>query len=694
MSHAFTTLARRAATTTAVVAIALSVLPSLDAPTASAATVWHVDDDGRVGASGRSGDPMNTITAAVRRAGNGDSIVVAAGRYHEQVQVYGKQLDIVGAGIDETVLDGAVPVAGWRSVNGRWAAPWATNFSRAEDIQTTADRREAGFPEQFFVDGKALTEVTSIGAVGAGSFYNDIANKQVWIGTDPSGRLVEGSDLNWGLYLNKANGSTVSGLTVQRYATAQSHMAAVRAYSNDATLIDVAARENAYQGISAIGTNIEFRGVVADSNGHAGLHGHRADNFSVGDSTITNNNRELFDPRWAAGGIKVTTSDQFSITGSVVDDNQGPAIWIDLDVTNVTIAGNVVRDNLRSGLMLELSSDIIAVDNVITGNGQAGIYVLESQRTQVWHNTSMDNHWDLRILTGPRADVIDVDVANNTFGGSVPSGQAVVHADDWTSKRSAAQMRITWDGNQYWLPGSSNGRWISRVQNWPAPQSLSTTLVAHQQAVGNQDATASFSTADANPFAPGYASGDGRAPEGSLVRSPLPTDVAAAAGQQAGRSFPAGALTVHPTVVPVGPQSPVDPAAPTDPEAPIYVPRSVSATPTDDTVLVAWSPPLGGQQPVAYVVWVNGVEVATSTQLSALTAPRVTTAYVQVQAVASTGTRSVKSAPVVAVVGKPLTGPDGGTGGNPVDPVDPVTVDPGTQTATPLRPAVRLTSSD
>ncbi len=677
MKHPFSTLFRRAVAAATIGCIAFSTLPSFGAPTVSAATVWHVDDDGRDGASGNAGDPLNSIKAAVRRAGSGDSIVVAAGRYHEQVQVYGKQLTIIGAGIDETILDGTVPVDGWRQVGGLWSAPWATNFSRAEDIQTTADRREAGFPEQFFVDGKALTEVASISAVNANSFYNDIDYNRVWIGVDPSASLIEGSDLNWGLYLNKAHGSTVSGLTVQRYATTQANFAAVRAYSNNTTVVDVAARDNSYQGISAIGTNIEFRGVVADSNGHAGVHGHRADNFSVVDSTITNNNREVFDPRWAAGGIKVTTSDRFSITGSVVDNNQGPAIWIDLDVSNVTIASNVVRDNLRSGLMLELSSDIIAVDNVITGNGQAGIYVLESQRTRVWHNTSINNHWDLRILTGPRADVEDVDVVNNTFGGSVPSGQAVVHADDWTSKRSAEEMQINWNGNQYWLPTSSNGRWISRVQNWPDSQSLSTTLEAHQQAVGNQDATALFSTADVNPFSPGYASGDGRAPEGSLLRAPLPTDIAIAAGVQAGRSFAAGTVTVHPTVDPANPQ------APEEPEPPIYVPRSVRATQINGPIFVAWSAPAGGQQPASYVVWVNGVEVVTTTQLSALTAPIATTAYVQVQAVSSTGTRSVKSAPVVVAIAEPS-----------VEPSVKPSVEPDTDTGGSLRQAVRMTQSE
>lgn len=44
------------------------------------------------------------------------------------------------------------------------------------------------------------------------------------------------------------------------------------------------------------------------------------------------------DPSWAARGLKVTTSNVFTITDSVVDRNRGPAIWIDLQVTGTVVA--------------------------------------------------------------------------------------------------------------------------------------------------------------------------------------------------------------------------------------------------------------------------------------------------------------------------------------------------------------------
>ena len=79
---------------------------------------------------------------------------------------------------------------------------------------------------------------------------------------------------------------------------------------------------------------------------------------------IHDNNREYVDAWHSAGGLKVTESQGLEIRGNDVRRNDGPGIWTDLDVRDAVIAGNVVLDSMRSGIEIELSTDVITVDNV------------------------------------------------------------------------------------------------------------------------------------------------------------------------------------------------------------------------------------------------------------------------------------------------------------------------------------------
>ena len=111
----------------AVASVALGALAIVGAGsgTVAASRTWYVAVDGDDGASGTSGDPFATIEHAVRRAESGDTIRIGAGRFHESVQVYEETLTLIGAGVGQTVLDGATIVTGFRNdTDGRFSAPW------------------------------------------------------------------------------------------------------------------------------------------------------------------------------------------------------------------------------------------------------------------------------------------------------------------------------------------------------------------------------------------------------------------------------------------------------------------------------------------------------------------------------------------------------------------------------------------
>lgn len=507
----------------------------------SASDVIHVSVDGNDDASGGPADPVRTVTQAVRLAGSGDAIEIASGRYHESVQVYAKQVHLRAAPGADVVLDGASSITDWTAANGRWWARWHTDFNRAGHPFTTDERPEAGWPEQFFVDERNLVEVTKIASVGPGTFFHDRSADRVWVGDDPSGRAMAGSDLSWGLYLNRADGSSVTGIDVERYATETRHMAAVRAYGNDLRLEDVTVVDNARIGVSVMGERVRLDDVRAISNGHLGIHGHRSDGLVVSDSDVLDNNRERFDAFHSAGGIKVTESTNLLVDGSRVIGNRGPGVWTDLDTQKVAITSNLITRNARSGVEIELSERVVVADNTVHANGEAGVWVLESRDVDVWHNSVLNNVRDVWIEDGPRDDVQNVTVVNNLLGGDAGNGAvgAVLNVDDWTEQRSADAMNVFIASNRYWLVPGSKTSAVSRWAAWPRPLEVSKTISEHVAATGGGEGS-DVVVSGSDPFS--RSASDARQPDGSKPgRAPIASVV--------------GALAMSSSAAPIGPLS-------------------------------------------------------------------------------------------------------------------------------------------
>ncbi len=533
----------------------------------SAARTWYVTVDGDDGGTGYFDSPLATIGRAVQRAQSGDSIRIGPGTFHESVQVYGKAVHLKGAGIGETVLDGARVVTGFvADSDGRYSAPWFTDFQRTVYDPSVPhvfpDRPEAGWPEQFFLDGVQLDEVTSRGAVGPGTFYHDRSGDRVVIGDDPAGRLVEGSDLSWGLYFNHADGASANGLSVNRYATEERHMAAVRAYADDLSLTDVEVRDNARMGLSIIGDRVDVFRSLAIDNGYMGMHGHRAADVSIRNSQLVGNNREVFDPWHASAGMKITESQGIMFSGNTVSENHGPGFWTDLDVTDTVIKNNYFRDNFRSGVEIELSSGVIVVDNVSTGNGEQGVWVLESSQVDVWHNYLAGNERGVWVLDGPRGDVDDVTIGNNVLADP-SSEKMLVAVDDWTQARNANMMNVSLDGNRYWTSGSATG--LLRWSNWPAPLTINRSLEEIRTHHGHE-ANGQAAVGGSNPFTTAQFAG-----------APVPARVESVRSTSA--STTTAPTTTAPTTTVAPPSTTVAPTTTAPPPTTAPAPTTTAATP-------------------------------------------------------------------------------------------------------------------
>lgn len=510
------------------------VVPVLSDSAVSAARTIHVAPWGNDSGSGSSGSPYGTIEHAVRQARSGDTISLRGGTYNESVQIYNKRVMIKSADGERAVLDGAVPVTGFRKSGGDWYANnWKKQFSRTQGPMVSSAQPEAAYPDQVFLNGVPLRQVLKRWKVVPGTFYHDTAGDRIWIGDNPTGKTVEASNLSWALYFNRANGSSLRDVTIRRYATEGADMGAVRAYANNLVLSGVTIELNAFSGVSAMGQNIVIRDSRFIDNGYLGVHAHQVDTFVVERSAVLGNNKAGFDAWHAAGGLKVTEGWGITVRDSDVSRNDGPGIWTDIDTRYVTVARNMVEGNGRSGIQIELTQNVNVVSNVTLDNGEAGIWVLESPDVAVYHNASYRNETELRVLEGPRRDLRNIVIRNNILGEGRADQQALLMVDDWTENRSFEQMGVTSNYNAFWLPVSSPTDYISRWARWPQNLALNRNLAQSRNSVG-QEMNSVITTVETNPFIRNAATGDYRGQSHLRRGAPVRGSMASALGVASG----------------------------------------------------------------------------------------------------------------------------------------------------------------
>ena len=519
----------------------------------AATTTVYVGPGGNDGnGGGDPGDALRSIGEAVRIAPDGATIMIADGIYHETVQVFQKAVHLRATG-SGAVMDGARAVTGWTRESGtdRWyTTGWTPQFPRNESVFVDPAAPEAAYPDQVFLDGIELRQVTTRSAVAPDSFYHDEGADRLYLGVDPTDRRVEASALPWALYLNRADGSTVRGLTVRRYATPSRDLAAVRAFGDDLLLSDVTVRNNAFNGISVIGDRVTIADSWVRGNGHTGIHGHLSSDVTIRSTTIERNNAAKFDATHAAGGTKFTNSSGLRYERNTVRSNGGPGIWTDISSFDIDVVSNLIENNARAGVELELTGRADVIDNIVTGNGEAGIYVLESNDVRVWHNLATDNARDIWALEGPRTsgglpaavlwDLRNVSIRANAVGGSGRGEEALLAADDWTENRSAASMNVTSDANLIWKPPSSTVGQALRWAMWPAPLAWTSDLGQYRSRTG-QEGASQLLTGAADPYRTGPAVYT--PPAGAPTGPTLPGDLATLVGVGANARYPAGPIS-------------------------------------------------------------------------------------------------------------------------------------------------------
>jgi parallel beta-helix repeat protein len=203
-------------------------------------------------------------------------------------------------------------------------------------------------------------------------------------------------------------------------------------------------------------------------------------------------------------------------------------------------------------MSFEISTGLAFVGNTVTGNGQAGLRILDSSSATVWHNTFAGNLRAVDLMDGARVstnlatrghdsrygydralswEVSDVDVRANIIGTDPRTARFGYGFDDARHRYSAGQRRLVLDYNG-WYRTVNADTWLLAWGDWPRAMRTARNL-AKIRALTGGEAHGQYGVAARNPW-------DARTGRTALGPG-LPASVARLLGAAAGARLPIGA---------------------------------------------------------------------------------------------------------------------------------------------------------
>lgn len=375
--------------------------------------------------------PLCTIGAATKAALAGDTVLIGAGQYREQIRPLNS--GEAGAPVTLRATTPAAVVLGSNDVSD--AAGWTKTSSNAWRHAFAP----AAAPTQVFLDGNRLAKATSPSTTASGSWFYDATAKLLHVdvgGANPAtGHSVAAGARNFGLLLRSVSYIDVIGLTMS-----QQNFSGLYIDSADHVSVD---------------------GFTVSSTGS---HGATVD----GSTQVVLTNVEATDNLGA--GVRFSSSSDSSLRQGRSHDNQYHGISVQ-GSQRVTISGIEAYANARPGVRVATGIDVSlgSVDTVIErnttyGNDDSGIEAYSgSTGTVIRRNVTYDNFDHGIDSSGAPYSVV---VANTVVGNATsginfeggshhPTSRNNITADNAVgSTRTIGEIRV----DESSAPGASLNR--------------------------------------------------------------------------------------------------------------------------------------------------------------------------------------------------------------------------------------------
>ena len=376
-------------------------------------TIIYVDNDNLNGPwNGTWEHPYQYIREAINNSDNGDTILVANGRYYENI-IINKSLTIEC--LEEDIY-------GHSKMN---AVIFGTKNTHV--LQITADN----------VTISKFILQNGNGPLGTSAIY--ITSNNV---------IISENNFSYNMYGVRTEGS--SNVDIIKNNFTRSYWRAIKLTSSQYTNISDNKISGCYKESIWIEEKCNYtiisNNTLVDNN--RGISIHNCPFASITENTIMNSsfaisldsdNSSIIDNfiiNCAGDGIKLKKSNNVTISGNYITNSHHGGIFdsgIQTDVSsNVTIVGNVICDNKKYGIISQTDKDFTIKGNFIIDNDYCGIWTrYGSKRINISENFFSYNEYPIRLDSSGNTvchnNFINNDFKSEDYGNSIwdhgyPSG--------------------------------------------------------------------------------------------------------------------------------------------------------------------------------------------------------------------------------------------------------------------------------
>lgn len=397
----------------------------------NAGKIYYVAPDGKENEPGETLDKPTTLESAIGRVVTGDVIVMRGGTYRTGRLLLNQGITMQPYKDEQPVLKGTLVADKWeRQSNGLWKTKWQYLFPAKPADWWRPDRNRNTPLHRFnddmvFVDGRFLQSAGSQDEVNENSFFIDYTSQEVFIGVNPTDKLVEITAFDCALTRTQGSchgkdsdkkGPVIRGITFTQYAfraieiegtspeglsDESKHGKEVVGTAFESCTISFCSRVGAY----LKGDKLTMRHCLVSDTSTEGIYIISSSDVLLEKNIFRRNNIEDISGYFPAG-VKIfnqcyraTCRDNL-----ITDQPNSNGVWFDVGnvdgrfINNMVVGVGSINSRFSgdrfwpsdNGFFFEISKGAICAGNVFV-NCDHGILVLNSSDVQICQNTFVNS---------------------------------------------------------------------------------------------------------------------------------------------------------------------------------------------------------------------------------------------------------------------------------------------------------------
>ncbi len=359
---------------------------------------------------GSPGAPTCTssLQAEIDAASPGSTVVAAPCIYREQLVI---NKPIILRGQSGSEIRGSEVWGEWEQVGKLWRSASSLPEFPQTEVECMPGTKRCLWPEQVFFDGEPLRQVAA--EPDAGQFAVD-AGRRIILADDPRDRSVEVTVRRYWV-LGKAKDVTIEGFTM-RHAADGGRSGAImnRMAWLDGGYAHWTVRDNvlsdAHGAVVSLTAATDLK-IVDNEIYRGGQLGIKSTGRGevIRGNEIHHNNTEGFNWRWEAGGLKTSGTQGVIVDSNEFHDNEGSAIWFDVDCSDNTISNNRIYHNTRQGIHYEISERAEIFGNVLWENGWGTPEWVSGSAISSANSSNVEIHHNILAWNADGVSVVGLD---------------------------------------------------------------------------------------------------------------------------------------------------------------------------------------------------------------------------------------------------------------------------------------------